>query len=151
MDVLFTKEINRLINTISLLNTSEEEGLTGRDKKLLLELGKIARRLDTIYLIAVKGFEYVNKKASDALHEVVETLIAELEEKELLIEEGEGIINTTEIDIEEIMEYGKSLSLNSKCPLLWTEEMPLDRLPAYPVDSLIQQSVLRMHNEEDAI
>lgn len=146
MDRLFSREIEKLVSAINSLSPKEDEEIQRKDRKTIQEIGNIARRLDTIYSIAVNGFEYVNGRVSNSLYEVSNRLIVELEDKELLIEEAEEIVSTKEIEVQDIIEYGRMLSINSKCPLLWNEEMPLDRLPAYPIDSLIQQSVLRMQD-----
>ncbi|KAI5189459.1 hypothetical protein NEMIN01_0522 [Nematocida minor] len=143
MERLFSKEVDKLVNAITQLDASSDAPVTEKELKLVQEIGDTARRLDIIYSVVINGFESENMKASAALYSITEELHKEMEDKEVLIEESKRIVGSTDIKVESIIEYAKTLSIHSKCPLLWTEDMPLDRFPAYPTDSLIQQSILR--------
>ncbi|KAH9385374.1 uncharacterized protein NEMAJ01_0270 [Nematocida major] len=137
MDALFSQELALLVSALEEARLQDAE--------------KAARKLDIIYKVSTDGFEPVNINLSKSLHEIMYSLLSETEEKELLIREcRETVENKNMHNISEILKYSKNLA-EVKCPLLWSEDMPLDRIPAYPTDSLVQHSLLRgkqIHEEK---
>ncbi|EIJ88800.1 hypothetical protein NEPAR06_0699 [Nematocida parisii] len=138
MNCLFSTEINKLVECLEAMQTTASISQVKTAEK-------IAKKLDLIYNVAINGFEKENRRISEDIYKITTRLMEELEEKELLIKECKDMLSETkEMEIEEILSYSRVLSKHTKCPLLWTEDMALDRLPAYPTDSLIQQSLLRI-------
>ncbi|KAI5136010.1 uncharacterized protein NESG_01147 [Nematocida ausubeli] len=145
MDKLFSTEIDTLIECLTAMKRTCSISLVKRAQRA-------AMKIDLIYNVMVHGFEKENQRISEDIYDIAIRLMEELEEKELLIQECKDILApSSEIDVNDVLSYSKLLGRHSKCPLLWTEDTGLERLPAYPTDSLIQQSLLRAKQMMDDI
>lgn len=155
MDQLFQRSSERLVELLGEINelgknqeenTGEEARL--RRKELIRSLVKAAERVDTIYAVATEGFEKENRRVSEQIFQAAQAVFNDVEEKEVLLKEAREMIaearpGEASIGLDDLLEYGARLARYSKCPLLWSEEIPLERsFPAFPTDGLIQQSVL---------
>ncbi|KAI5191875.1 hypothetical protein NECID01_1680 [Nematocida sp. AWRm77] len=153
MDTIFQASTEKVIELLKELNslsqsTSTEAASLQKRQSLVKQIVHEAQKLDRVYSVSTEGFEKENMQVSERIFHVSQAVFKEVEEKEVLLSEARAVAEDSALVLEhspeeQILAYASMLAQYSKCPLLWTEELPLERsFPAYPTDSLIQQSVL---------
>lgn len=152
MDGFFRDTRESLIKEVKCLCQITREGAQRKERENSIKrIVELAQEIDLVYRIARDGFKKENKRVSERLFSVTQRLFSEMEQKEALLESAKEIKSDGGdlIDRETILEYAERLSKYSKCPLLWTEGVPLEgRLPSFPTDDLLQQSILRAAPKE---
>lgn len=154
MDVLFRQAASVLTRLLRDLNEELEFGVKEEGKRevseIMRKLIREAERLDLMQKIAACGFEKVNREISEKIYQVALVILKEAEHKEIVFAEAQKILADSQKElgpnsVEHIIEHGHVLSKYSKCPLLWTEDLPLpDTFPVFPTDIMMQKSALRV-------
>ncbi|OAG30109.1 hypothetical protein NEDG_01692 [Nematocida displodere] len=167
MDALFRQCTEELLSALEELKTNTDkaaqmEGSTPRTEeketerrqnlakrqKLIERITRLSQKADLVYRVSVDGFEGENKELSHRLFAISKSVFDEVENKEVSLKEAEAIIKDKENllsgSLDQVLAYASKLAKYSKCPLLWTEGVPLeDTFPAFPTEAIIQHSILR--------
>lgn len=160
MDALFRQTTGVLTQLLRDLNEEMGSGEKEEGKReiraIIRKIIREADRLDQMQRIATCGFEKVNREISEKIYQVAFVILKEAEHKEIVFAEAQQILADAQKElepdsVEHIIEHGHVLSKYSKCPLLWTEDLPLpDTFPVFPADIMMQKSALRVSQRSAA-